>query len=401
MAEPLDFERLLQGCRDESFDDGLLIETELVPVAGIGAPVKPAVYEGGRYQRDRRWASPEDAEPQDVIVVDNVPSQANRLEEQLRRARERCGLPEIVLDLSDMDWMPAHLPRQLSSFQFPHRNADAYLRDALLDGQPFDKTDLGQAIFGATPWEAGALVSWFPQALLYGFWQSHLGKKRQQTKHARAWISEIVGWQPGPGADETTRSLGLKGDPLNLSIDETALFDAKDQAGWRLGEKPEKGEDKKKLSELGHGQVPFMSDGDAAPAGVSFRRLTQKVSLSFAQLRRVYMGIGSHQADAAARALIVSIGIHAHVMAFGRGFALRSGAELRPMDVSATWLSSTGDSSVGLGSSESTEELVMLAKDAARAASVPLDGWDQEPLRLQAKDALRKAIQATWPNLDA
>lgn len=401
MAQPLDFERLLQGCHDESFDDGLLIETELVPVAGSGTPVKPAVYEGGRYQRDRRWASSDDAVPTDVIVIDNVPSQANRLEEQLRRARARCGLPEIVLDLSEMDWMPAHLPRQLSSFQFPHRNADAYLRDALLDGQPFDKTSLGRAIFGATPWEAGALVSWFPQALLYGFWQSHLGKKRQQTKHARAWVSEIVGWQPGPGADETKKSLGLKGDPYNLSIDETALFDPNDQAGWRLGDRPEKGEDKKKLSELGHGQVPFMSDTDAAPAGVSFRRLTQKVSLSFAQMRRVYVGTGSQQADAAARALIAAIGIHAHVMAFGRGFALRSGAELRPMAVSATWLGSDGDAEVGLGSSESTKELVMLAKESAKAASVPLDGWDQEPLKLQANDALRKAIRATWPNLDA
>ena len=401
MSEPFDLERLLQGCSDDSFDDGLLIETELVPVAGVGAPVKPAVYEGGRYQRDRRWASPDDAEPQDVIVIDNVPSQANRLEEQLRRARERCGLPEIVLDLSDMDWMPAHLPRQLSSFQFPHRNADAYLRDASLDGQPFGKTDVGQAIFEATPWEAGALVSWFPQALLYGFWQSHLGKKRQQTKHARAWVSEVVGWQPGPGADDTIGALGLKGDPLNLSVDENAVFDPNDQAGWRLGERPEKGQDKKKLSELGHGQVPFMSDGDAAPAGVSFRRLTQKVSLSFAQLRRVSMGSSSSEADAAARALVVSMGLHAHVLAFGRGFALRSGAELRPKEVSVTWLSSDGDERIALGEVEATHDLVMLAKDAARAASVPLDGWDREPLGLRANDALRKAIEATWPKLDA
>lgn len=400
MAELLDLERLLRGCGDESFDDGLLIETELEPVAGAGAPVKPAVYEGGRYQRDRRWASPDDDEPQDVIVIDNVPSQANRLEEQLRKARERCGLPEIVLDLSDMDWMPAHLPRQLSSFQFPHRNADAYLRDASLDGQPFGRTDIGEAIFRATPWDAGALTSWFPQALLYGFWQSHLGKKRHQTKHARAWVSEILGWQPGPGADDTVTSLGLKGDLLNLSVDENAVFDPNDQAGWRLGEKPEKGEDKKKLSELGHGQVPFMTDGDAAPAGVSFRCLTQRVSLSFAQLRRVGIGIGSQHADAAARALVASIGIHAHVLAFGRGFALRSGAELRPTKVSVTWLSSNGDEAVDLGGYESTQELVQLAKDAARAASVPLDGWDREPLELRANDALRRAIEATWPNLD-
>lgn len=398
MSELLELDRLLRGCSDGSFDDGLLIETELVPMAGRAAPVKPAVYEGGRYQRDRRWASPDDAVPQDVIVVDNVPSQANRLEEQLRRERAQCGFPEIVLDLSEMDWMPAHLPRELSSFQFPHRNADAYLRDALLDGQPFGKSSIGQAIFAATPWTAGALVAWFPQALLYGFWQSHLGKKRQQTKHARAWVSEIVGWQPA--ARETTTTLGLKGDPLNLSVDESAIFDPDEQVGWSLGEKAQKGQEKKKLSELGHGQVPFMNDNDAAPAGVSFRRVTQRTSLSFAQLRRVAVGDGSPEADDAARALVVALGLHAHAMAFGRGFALRSGAELRPESVSVTWLSASGDETIEFGDAETTRQLVSTAKDAARAALVPLDGWDQEPLKLQASDALRKAIQATWPNLE-
>ncbi len=150
MAELLELDRILRGCADDPFDDGLLLESELEPVAGAGAPVKPAVYEGGRYQRDRRWASPDDAVPQDIIVIDSVPSQANRHEEQLRRARQSCGLPELVPDLAEIGQLPAHLPRQLSSFQFPHRNADAYLRDAELDGLPFPKTEMGAAILAAT-----------------------------------------------------------------------------------------------------------------------------------------------------------------------------------------------------------------------------------------------------------
>ena len=401
MSRLLDVDRLLQGCSDDSFDDGLLIETELVPAAGPGAPVKPAVYEGGRYQRDRRWASPDDAVPQDVIVVDNVPSQANRLEEQLRRARDGCGLPELILDLSEMAHMPAHLPQRLSSFQFPHRNADAYLRDAELDGERFERTELGNAIFGATPWAAGPLVGWFPQALLFGFWQSHLGRKRQQTKHARAWVSEIVGWQPAPGGrpEDTTKMLGLKGDPLNLNIDENAIFDPNDQAGWRLGEKADKGEDKRKLSELGHGQVPFMREGDAAPAGVSFRRISQRTSLSFAQMRRVGLGDGSLEADAAARALVVVLGVHAHTLAFGRGFALRSGAELRPRSAAVTWLGADGDEPVELGGEEHTRELLGLAKDAARVAGVPLEGWDRPPVVLRGSESLRDAVAKSWPAL--
>lgn len=401
MPTRLELDRILRGCADDSFDDGLLIETELVPVAGVGATVKPAVYEGGRYQRDRRWASPEDAVPQDVIVIDNVPSQANRLEEQLRRERERCGLPELVLDLSSMDWMPAHLPRRLSSYQWPHRNADAYLRDSETDEGQFHKTELGSEILGATPWAAGPLVAWFPQSLLFGFWQSHLGKKRQQTKHARSWVSEIVGWQP---AAHETKALGLKGDPLNLNIDEKIDADDDDVlSGWGTGTKKETGRDPA-LSKIGHGQVPFMdeqrSDRPLAPAGVSFRKITQRTSLSFAQLRRVSLGKASPQADAATRALVAALGLHAHAMAFGRGFALRSGAELRPDRVSVTWLSADGDVSVALDDAQHTRELVTAAKAAARDASVPLDGWDREPLVLRANESLRNAVASTWPDLD-
>ena len=41
MTDLLDLDRLLRGCADDSFDDGLLIEAELQPTAGSGASVKP------------------------------------------------------------------------------------------------------------------------------------------------------------------------------------------------------------------------------------------------------------------------------------------------------------------------------------------------------------------------
>ena len=126
----------------------------------------------------------------------------------MRRNRASARVPELVLDLSDLSELPAHLPRRLSSLEFPHRNADAYLRDAKLGGQDFIKTDLGRAIFGATAQECGPLMAWFPQALLYGFWQSHLGKKRHNTKHARAWVSEIVGLAAGGDGDQ---GVGIEG----------------------------------------------------------------------------------------------------------------------------------------------------------------------------------------------
>ena len=234
----IDLDVLLAGCADDSFDDGTRIDT--------------------------------------ALVIDNVPSQANRLEEALRLDRHAPAVdlrltappkvPELMLDLSDLRNLPAHLPRQLSSLQFPHRNADAYLRDAQLDGEDFFGTDLGRAIFAATPQTCRPLLAWFPQALLYGFWQTLLGKKRQNVEHARAWVSEIVGWEP---AAADTQVLGLKGDPLNLNTDETITANPDDLLSWDI--RTEGGRRKVRLADIGHGQVPFMGIG--APAAAEVPRL--------------------------------------------------------------------------------------------------------------------------------
>ena len=396
MALKINLGTLLSGCAEDSLDDGIRIDAELEPLSGPGGPVKPAVYEGGRYQTDRRWASPEDDESTQVVVIDNVPSQANRLEAALRRD-EATPVPQLVLDLSALSNLPAHLPRQLSSLEFPHRNADAYLRDAKLKDKDFIKSKLGQGIFGATPQECGPLMAWFPQALLYGFWQSHLGKKRQNTKHARAWVSEIVGWKPG--ATET-RVFGLKGDSLNLNTDEAITSNEDDRIDWGIGQGDKvEGGKKDKLSEIGHGQVPFMGN-DAPAAAISFARVTQRATMSFAQLRRISLGPDySGEADSAARGLLVALGLHAHLLAFGRGFALRSGAELRPRETTAMWLGTGGDKVCELGDAGATGELLKAALGHAESVGVPLDGWNQPPIILTPKANLEKAIRATWPDL--
>ena len=397
MSKQIDLEALVAGCADDSFDDGIRIDSDLEPLSGLGGVVKPAVYEGGAYQHDRRWTSPADDEPTPVIVIDNVPSQANRLEAALRESRDSISAPEFELDLSELSHLPAHLPRSISSFEFPHRNADAYLRDAMLDGQDFLKTGIGKAIFGATAQTCGPLIAWFPQALLYGFWQSHLGKKRQNTKHARAWVSEIIGWRP---ASADTRNMGLKGDPLNLTTDDDVTSNPDDRTTWEVGGDAQiAGAKKDKLSEIGHGQVPFMRN-DAPAAAVSFARVTQRATVSFAQLRRVSLGGDSGEADAAVRALLVALGLHAHQLAFGRGFALRSGAELRPRSTVATWLGAEGDEPIDLGGDEATRALLDSARGHAESHGVPLDGWGAPAMRLTPKTNLSKAIRSTWPELD-
>ena len=388
---------LVAACADEAEDAGIVIRTALEPLAGPGAPTKPASYRGGKYQTGRRWkGTGEDASAVDVVVIDNHASQANRHEAQLERLAVDLGMPTLVLDLSGLK-LPPHLPEQLTSYRFPHRHADAYLRDAMLDGTPFFRTEIGRQVAAATVDKAGALLQWSPQSLLYGFWQSHLGKKGSQAKMARSWVSEIVGWEP---ATLEGTSLGLKGDPLNLSVDDKVLFDEDDQSDWTFaaGEKKVAGVKGKKqdtLANLGHGQVP----AESSLVPLSFRAIVQQSSVSFAALRRVH--VGAADANAAGRALLVALGVVGHVAAFGRGFHLRSGCELRPVSTVWTWLG--GDADIVTPDLSLTAALTLFDDVVARAEGAGLSvgsAWRSEPVVLQPSASLLKVIVATYPSAE-
>lgn len=394
MAE-LSATALASACSDDGRDAGIRIRTELEPLAGLGGLVKPAVYAGGVFQEDRRWHGADAERRQvDVVVLDNVPSQANRLEAALLERREALGLPEIVLDLTAAGSLPPHLPTKLSSFQFPHRQADAYLRDAVLDGEPFERTEEGKRLFAATRWDAEPLLKWFPQALLFGFWQSHLGKKRSQAKLARSWVSEIIGVEPATRDDDRTRTLGLKGDPVNLSTDEKVVFDAADVSGWVTSDEKKGGSKGEKLSEIGHGQVPFKG-GEEALSGVSFASIEQASSVSFAGLRQ--LGVGDPEQVALGRALVAALGLVAHSAAFGRAFTLRSGCALRPVSDHWEWIGATDVSDLEAPSLEASIELFRDCVTAAEKVGLPVGSAWPDPLLVAPNDALIRVIQKTWP----
>jgi CRISPR-associated protein Csb1 len=396
-------ERLLAACADTSEDGGVRIWAALEPLGGAGTPVKPAVYAGGKYQIDKRWwGSGDQRKVVSAVVIDNEPSQANRLEATLDDRADQLGLPRLLLDLSEAEPLPPQLPRVLSSFRFPHRHADAYLRDAMLDGTRFKDTDVGKAVFGATADNPVALMQWFPQSLLFGFWQSHLGKGAQasQAKLARSWRSSIVGYNP---ATTETRQLGLKGDPLNLTLgtEGRVEHDPTDEADWSVLEpkaKADKGRESARLSEIGHGQVIVAEGGDQppAPAGISFESIEQQATVSIPDLRRVWAG--DAQANAAARALLVALGLLAHVGTFGRPFSLRSGCDLRPQETVWTWLGAAGDEQVDPLSTDEAASVLGDCVAAAEAAGLPVgSSWAQEPLTLRPSPELVKVIRSTYP----
>ena len=98
----LNAEMLVNACKDDSFDAGITIRADLEPLGGHGVPVKPATYAGGKFQTGKRWITDTggNQQPVDILVIDNEPSEANRLEASLLARRDELGLPDIVLDLS-------------------------------------------------------------------------------------------------------------------------------------------------------------------------------------------------------------------------------------------------------------------------------------------------------------
>jgi hypothetical protein len=65
------------------------------------------------------------------------------------------------------------VPLVLTSLEYPHRYADAYLCDSLLDGVAFDRTEIGQSLLQSSLADASALFARDPGSLVYSAWNSH------------------------------------------------------------------------------------------------------------------------------------------------------------------------------------------------------------------------------------
>lgn len=383
----LDCPMLEQLVADESCA-GIRVSAELEPLGGKGSPINPAIHSGGVYAWQRRYTAGAD-EPQDCIVVDSVQSQAARLQ---RALADLAGYPVIEMDLSEAV-LPAHLPSRITSVEFPHRHADAYVRDAYREGVKFDQTDLGRALLHATASKPEALLGWFPHSLIYGFWQSHTGKNGTQAKHPRVWTSEVIGWAPSmskddiEGRDRKFEKLGTKGDPMN--IDSGAA---------------DKGDPKP--SEVGHGQVPFGGAGTdedkRRPPAMSFARMTQTADLSFATLRRVADRRDQPRGfdPVRARALLAMLALWAHDRRFGGSVDLRTGTTLSPVPGTVKVQVRTGHglvdcNSLSVGTAVLETGIAKLLEGIALPAG--LNGWGQDPEVLRPSKRLSGYIAKTWP----
>ena len=267
------------------------------------------------------------AEREDVLL-DGVPSQANRAELALLKGLRGGRFKIPLLEISHEGAASV----VLTSLELPHRFADAYLRDSEIDGVKFDRTDLGKAFQGASADDAAVLFQHDPGSVVYGAWNSH--RKGRQAKFPRIYASEIVGWDPKVGQRKAGRM-----DPLNLTGN-AKPNGAIDGDGWSFvaaGEKV-KGE---RLSEIGHGNIA----PNAAHGGVTITAAQRFATVSFAALDRLGVGSASHEASVAARTALAAYALLADRLAFSAPSVwLRSGCELVTIDDTLEWVNRGGTS---------------------------------------------------------
>lgn len=369
-------DELRSALSDESERAVLRIAGEYDPAGGPGSRVFPPTYpiprdsppDTSRYVFESRVV--EGVERADVLL-DSVPSQANRAEEALlaahRSGRVRVPLMELRHDgAADV---------VLTSLEFPHRYADAYVRDSLVGDVAFDRSDVGRGILASSLADATGLFAHDPGSLVYGAWNSH--RRGRQQKFPRIYASEIVGWDPVEGRRRAGRM-----DPMNLI---GAVRAGGVDGEWDFvaaGEKV-KGE---KLSEIGHGNVaPNPQHG-----GVTITSATRMATLSLAALRRIRFGDAAAEAQLAARVALAAYALLADRLAFaGPSLWLRSGCELVLRHERLVWVSRGG-------TTEAREIPVPVAVEAfaiaaARAADAGL-AMETQTLVLSPKPALAKAL---------
>ena len=389
--------------------------TRLQPAGGPGDKVFPPTYvvddkqSRSKYAIEKRRIAGADV---DVVLLDSVASQANRMEEALFAAWEAKELdfPVIGVDFSQEEGL-ADLGF-ISALHAPHRIADALLRDALTsDGLPFRDAPEGRAYTQASLRNASVVYRLCPTALIFGVWDSTGPKGGLGAKFQRALVSEVVGIGFAAGV-----KTGSRIDPAGIQGNVAVYHRAGATSDWTTeleeAQVDAKGkpvlfnrsgaEGKGKPSAINHSNIaPTM---DTTSGGVTFDYACQSTVLSLPALRRLrFVENAAGQAitaeartaaETAARTALAALALAAVVLAQRRGLDLRSRALLVPETGTRAVLQlipADGGQPVDYELNP-TQALELVKKAAAAAAGCGL-AWTREPLRLKPMPKLSALIR--------
>jgi len=357
----------------------------------ISPKVFPPTYEGGKYATEERIIG---GVKLPCVLLDSVPSQANRMELALQDAIDggEIKFPVVYTDFSAVE--NPGVPK-ITSLQAPHRIADAILRDSTLGGTAFRKTDIGKDLDKLSSGYATPLLRYAPHSLVFGMWDSTGPRGGLGVKFARAIVSEIIGVNAVSGVKTSSRI-----DPLNIRVQSGKLYVGKD-GGWTLDEAVAKKEKAKpvllgkdgKPSEANHGNVtPSISNG-----GFTIDYAEQSTVLSLSALRRLRFPAkpgdrSTPEGDVAARTYLAAIGLLGATLAVENGYDLRSRCLLHAKNV-VEWhlLGKPGDADKPFTlDKDGALKLYNEALDAVKSAGLPIQ---LEEIKLTPSNDLVKLVK--------
>ncbi|MEI9892727.1 MAG: type I-U CRISPR-associated RAMP protein Csb1/Cas7u [Chthoniobacter sp.] len=359
--------------------------TRLQPAGGSGTSVFPPTYvvgdEGGNYAIEARQVG--GAKVEKAVLLDSVPSQANRIEEALQRAidEKRISLPLLVVTLPP--------DQRVTSLEAPHRIADAIFRDSEIGNLPFRDSEAGKAFVSANVKDATALFQLCPTALIFGTWDSTGASGGLGNKFARALVSEVIGYHA-----EVFKKTAGRIDPLavtkmelHVKNDDPAIYDVP-----ATGMEPPTGFKKGKPSEINHGNVaPSLSDG-----GVTIAWAEQTSVVSLPALRRLRFPIDGKldkDKEDAARTVLAALALVGLTLTREQGYDFRSRCQLIPEDEPEFELLGTTLKDV-TKFKLTTEEAITILNEAVAAAQKAGLKWDTKPLTLSPSTRLKKLVEA-------
>jgi CRISPR-associated protein Csb1 len=314
--------------------------TEYEPVGGSGDRIFPPTYESGKYATEDRLI---DGASVPCVLLDSVQSQANRMEQALLEAWERG---KISLPVVTVDFMRCDLPKpfRVTSLEAPHRIADALLRDSLLGGKAFRKSELGRRLDLVSNRDATALFELCPTSLVFGMWDSTGPRGGLGAKFARAVASEIVGIDFREGTRTSSRI-----DPAQIPSNAGPLYQAVegDEIGWTLDLAQAARDNKKqpilynrsKNAQGKPGNPSKANHGNVTPSiergSVTIRMARQTTVLSLPALRRLRFPLPGEktprpETDLAAHVALAALGLCAAALSKEQGCDLRSRCQLHP-----------------------------------------------------------------------
>lgn len=352
--------------------------TVLQPAGGQGDKVFPPTYSGGQYAVEKRRLPGRD-DPVDCVLLDSVQSQANRMELALLEAWERgeLPLPVVSVDFRDQGLLK---PLRVTSLEAPHRIADALLRDSLLDGTPFRKSQRGALLDQVDMKHATPLFELCPTALVFGLWDSTGPRGGLGAKFARAMVSEIVGIDAVAGVKSSSRI-----DPAQITLAACTVYRSKD-GGWTLAEteaQTDKGKPVRlRPSEVNHGNVT--PSVDERTGGFTIDHARRTITLSLPALRRLRFPVDgefSPERDLAARVVLVALGLCAATLARDTSGDLRSRCQL-VAETPSNWELIDRPGEKPQEFVLEPEQAISLYKEAVTAARVVGLPWLDEELKL-------------------